>query len=74
MSNMSRMTLVLLLSKRSTRSRILKIKTSRSGIVVSSSELDVWVPTWLALVLVVGLVTGGGVVLDEWAINASDKL
>ena len=74
MSNMSRMTLVLLLSKRSTRSRILKIKTSRSGIVLSSSELDVWVPTWLALVLVVGLVTGGGVVLDEWAINASDKL
>ena len=74
MSNMSRMTLVLLLSKRSTRSRILKIKTSRSGIVLSSSELDVWVPTWLALVLVFGLVTGGGVVLDEWAINASDKL
>ena len=69
MSNMSRMTLVLLLSKRSTRSRILKIKTSRSGIVVSSSELDVWVPTWLALVLVVGLVTGGGVVAEEWAIK-----
>ena len=74
MSNMSRMTLVLLLSKRSTKSRILKIKTSRSGIVLSSSELDVWVPTWLALVFVVGPVTGGGVVLDEWAINASDKL
>ena len=74
MSNMSRMTLVLLLSKRSTKSRILKIKTSRSGIVLSSSELDVWVPTWLALLFVVGHVTGGGVVLDEWAINASDKL
>ena len=74
MSNMSRMTLVLLLSKRSTKSRILKIKTSRSGIVLSSSELDVWVPTWLALLFVGGHVTGGGVVLDEWAINASDKL